>query len=423
MSVENDNEVQYNLDGTPIDPSVTPQEEEPEVTPQEVQALTTSVEMLNDLYYTASKRGVSKADILAFKDICIKMNLPVVETTLVPAIEQYPLGFYTDDRTSVNLNYALESFGSAIVSAIKAVFQKLIEMIRALVRDARKVFNGDVVKRKLENQTNALYKGRMALKENIRLYGMPADLNQRMGELAIDTLIKKFTVNDVLMSFFGSVTKSDIKLLTIASKPTVQALVSVANALSAIIDGKVAGGEIIVDLPNLKRLEHAAKMAKDLSTPPTLHGENWIRQFVLDNSIRTTDNIFNHVDIEALATFTPVEEYIDGFHLISTVLEKANKKIQQYHPDEQKATDEVRQINEYAAMLSQHVGNVKTIMQFIIDYNQLKLRLIAAVYNNDAVMASEIFRYARAKVVDDAIEKALTKAHDTLVDIYKVITN
>jgi len=101
---------------------------------QVISQISMSMEWLTDLRDTVARRGVSSHDMKALREIRGTLADVGIELAPTPALEHYPIGSYTSDRSSVNLDVGLESISRTIVETVKLWIRKLVEYIKKMYR-------------------------------------------------------------------------------------------------------------------------------------------------------------------------------------------------------------------------------------------------------------------------------------------------
>lgn len=112
----------------------------PEQYQQVIAQVAMSMEWLTDLRTTVERRGVSAYDMRALREIRGSLEGVGVEFAPTPSLEHYPLGSYTDERSSVNMEPALESISRTIITTIKTWIRKLVDYIKRIYQWAKRHF-------------------------------------------------------------------------------------------------------------------------------------------------------------------------------------------------------------------------------------------------------------------------------------------
>lgn len=166
--------------------------------------LRASIEWLMATHSTISVEGVSQSDVATLNAITATLVTDLVPEDQI-SVESYSTTMFTEERSSVNLDLALEGFVSALGRAIEKVVRAMMAAVEAMYKGLKKTIEAETITRlhakKLYNAVGTASEGSDQLdKKFLRDNSGPQQvLNQYRTELLESSLVKQSDLQKALL--------------------------------------------------------------------------------------------------------------------------------------------------------------------------------------------------------------------------------
>jgi hypothetical protein len=395
-----DQHEEQNPDSVPVD--------YPETEQAELTQVATAVTWLRDLNDTIRRHGVSSSDIQALHEIKTSLEAIGLEFEPIPALEQYSVGCFTGERTSVNLTVSQEAIGQTILQTIKNWLRKIVEFLNKMVRWVRGAFMSEVIiQHNLKKVEKAILKVGDSNRELTRRFYRPdAEFEARLlrlaGELLQDPQLKRTPYQVAAFGVAGElqkVTQLHLETTTIANG--LQTLVKELTAF--LTDDNAPGFDANTRVFDMLRIQHLTSMELEIEAPKF---DALLRQ--------VTPAVFEQPLPAGIADVLGYDHLTKLYESLGDELRRAQRISN---------ADEIDGILDVLSEMLQAVDRVGKIASFLYTFNKAKLNVLKLRYQYEnqkfTWLVAEALRQAITDSQRNTVERLRAELTKVISDILK----
>lgn len=340
------------------------------------------VELLNNLYHTVSQEGVSQEDIRTLKSIQER----IFGSGNVPAgigIEEFDEYLFTEERSSVSISVANESFLATMVQTVKDWIRKIVEFIGRMIEwVAKNIWSEQRFKSQMSVGVKRYDLARDARVKAEVLVGTQAKTKPIMIKYANELLKSdRLQINLATVAAFGDRQVSrEIDELALHTRAASQKLAEELSVLKRDLEDGT--GKVNVTMFPLNALETLAERSGKLveRQPANSFLAQKVKLSIFDSEIPTLTK-----------TVTPFEDVAKQYSAMRSTF-KSVKRVS----NEKKITYLV----DYMNKVMKAVTDMGRILSAIRDINNIKLQVISVFINYENHYANLIMKIVKSDIDD-----------------------
>lgn len=376
--------------------------EYPEQHQQVIAQVALSLEWLTDLHATVERHGVSTHDMRALREIRDMLGEHHIAFSPVPSLEHYPLGSYSDERSSINLEPALESIARTIVTTIKSWIRKLIEYIKRLVAWFKRTFRKEEY---FEKQFDAMHAVISVIRQG------RADVDKRRTTRPSKDLEKKVFEERQEFLQDGDLKRSPLQLAALGDNKQLAAV----GELSKNTETLARNTETFVDMVEevlANNPDHASQVD---TTSLTLGGMLTDDAKVLQSEMPQRQYLKQHVklevfdDLTVLKTMTEVTPY-DYLEALYVELVKQLTNIREI--SDNLSHENFNHVPKLLKDVSTNVDQLSLMATFFYRFNVIKYNTLLKLSRHDITVFNLVYSDAVSNAPDIRARESLQKIRD-----------
>lgn len=353
------------------------------------------VNLLNSLYYTVSKEGVSQEDIQTLKKLQVRLfgDGPLPDGI---GIEDFDELLYTEERSSVSLSVANESFLATMVQTVKEWIKKIIAFIGRMIEWVAKNI-----------WSEARFKHQMQL--GLKRYEIAKDARVK-AETFAGTQSK---TKPIMLKYANELLKSDriqINFATLAAFGNVAVTKEIAEYTRlAIVTSRNLTGELKelkkaleTNQSNVQLSNHTLKRITKLSGKMDEITRRHTNMSVVASKVNT--RVFENGIPEKTKEVTPFEEVAKEYSNMRDVFKSVNKVNNEKN---------ITYLVDYMNQVMKAITDIGKILSSIRDINNIKLQVVSIFLNYENHYANLIMRIIKENTSDGDVIKGVGDIFDT----------
>lgn len=346
---------------------------------------------LRNLEYTVSKEGVSKEDVRTLMSLQHTLAEQGVDFTGV-SLEDYTAGFFTEERSSVSITIAQESFMDTMVRTVKEWIKKLVAFIGRMIDWAVSNITGE-----------AMYARN--LKRSIDAFGRARDVRVKAEVLANTRNATKPIMTNYARELLGN-ERLRVNFATIAvfSSPA-----SIKKMEKNNEDAVYAAKDLTKNIDKLKNDLGNLRGVITFSGKPTYDIMNLAKESLAfvepDASKRdltgvVKPDVFERDILEQVGKVTPFEDIVKEYGEMRKKLKmitKVNNK------------EKIKELTEYLNAINTTITELGNILSVAKQINDIKLQVIGLYVNYENHYINNILRITREDIKDNGVSDRITR--------------
>lgn len=376
-----------------------------------------SIDWLVSTHATVSVEGVSQGDMATLNAIAATLVADTIPEDQISA-ESYSTTMFTEERSSVNLDLALEGFVSALGRAIEKVIRAMVDAIEAMYKGLKKTVEAEAITRlhakKLYNAVGTASEGADQLsKKFLRdTSGPQTVLDQYRKELLESTLVKHTDLQKALLGDTAQLRK--VKRCVSEVVSATEAFETYFGKVRQVMGSATASTEALANDPVFDRILHLSwevddylKIHKDKDVLSTHTGLTYFDKTPKAQVKRST----------TLSELAPYADQLDHFGKLDKQLKQIWKSNMVGDSAELKPV--LAGLNRASTALDQ----LSKLTRFLYRYNQTVVNTLKVMYRFENKRFTLYHKLATEVVITEVQKESLRKTRDKYTQLLATLVS
>lgn len=332
---------------------------------ESAQQVAVALEWLRDLHGSVRRYGVSQHDLHALNDIRSSLEGHGIEMDVAPALEHYPVGSFMPERSSVNMDVAVEGIAQTMVRTIRQWIRQLIDYIQKMLKWAlRHVGNEAALQNAFDRKIKAIEKVRKNSQDLEQLFTPSNDVGVKLTKYHKQLLEGKvWDGSTIELAAFGEPSADqqvgEVSRTLHRRAPDLQKTI---DALGIFLADETQG-QLDISTQTLTVIAQCADQASSLqaASPTVNHTAKTVGDQVLSQPIP-----------QRLRQVEPYDYLWDVYRQ----MEKALKRMNRLNNDA-----DIDGLSTVLSSLTRGVDHVYQLGTMLMRFNKKREKVLAAIYN------------------------------------------